>query len=292
MTMKTILATTTAPGRHWVGDGFPVHGMFGYSGADVARRSPFLILDYAAPTEFSPNPGGRRGVGQHPHRGFETVTIVYEGEVEHRDSTGKGGVIGRGDVQWMTAGSGILHEEFHSERYSREGGPFEMVQLWVNLPARDKMAAPGYQALLDAEIPSVPLADDAGRVRVIAGEFDGHRGPAHTFTPMNVWDVRLGAGKAIDLPQPEGWTTLLVVLDGTVQVNGEAVLRKAEVATLSVEGSGLHIEANGDAKLLLLSGEPIDEPVVGYGPFVMNSQQEIIQAIADFNGGKFGRMSQ
>ena len=292
MTMKTILATTTAPGRHWVGDGFPVHGMFGYSGADVARRSPFLILDYAAPTEFSPNPGGRRGVGQHPHRGFETVTIVYEGEVEHRDSTGKGGVIGRGDVQWMTAGSGILHEEFHSERYSREGGPFEMVQLWVNLPARDKMAAPGYQALLDAEIPSVPLADDAGRVRVIAGEFDGHRGPANTFTPMNVWDVRLGAGKAIDLPQPEGWTTLLVVLDGTVQVNGEAVLRKAEVATLSIEGSGLHIEANGDAKLLLLSGEPIDEPVVGYGPFVMNSQQEIIQAIADFNSGKFGRMSQ
>ena len=292
MTMKTILATTTAPGRHWVGDGFPVHGMFGYSGADVARRSPFLILDYAAPTEFSPNPGGRRGVGQHPHRGFETVTIVYEGEVEHRDSTGKGGVIGRGDVPWRTAGSGILHEEFHSERYSREGGPFEMVQLWVNLPARDKMAAPGYQALLDAEIPSVPLADDAGRVRVIAGEFDGHRGPAHTFTPMNVWDVRLGAGKAIDLPQPDGWTTLLVVLDGTVQVNGEAVLRKAEVATLSVEGSGLHIEANGDAKLLLLSGEPIDEPVVGYGPFVMNSQQEIIQAIADFNGGKFGRMSQ
>ena len=291
MTMKTILATTTAPGRHWVGDGFPVHGMFGYSGADVARRSPFLILDYAAPTEFSPNPGGRRGVGQHPHRGFETVTIVYEGEVEHRDSTGKGGVIGRGDVQWMTAGSGILHEEFHSERYSREGGPFEMVQLWVNLPARDKMAAPGYQALLDAEIPSVPLADDAGRVRVIAGEFDGHRGPANTFTPMNVWDVRLGAGKAIDLPQPDGWTTLLVVLDGTVQVNGEAVLRKAEVATLSVEGSGLRIEANGDAKLLLLSGEPIDEPVVGYGPFVMNSQQEIIQAIADFNGGKFGRMS-
>ena len=292
MTMKTILATTNAPGRHWVGDGFPVHGMFGYSGADVARRSPFLILDYAAPTEFSPNPGGRRGVGQHPHRGFETVTIVYEGEVEHRDSTGKGGVIGRGDVQWMTAGSGILHEELHSERYSREGGPFEMVQRWVNLPARDKMAAPGYQALLDAEIPSVPLADDAGRVRVIAGEFDGHRGPANTFTPMNVWDVRLGAGRAIDLPQPDGWTTLLVVLDGTVQVNGEAVLRKAEVATLSVEGSGLRIEANGDAKLLLLSGEPIDEPVVGYGPFVMNSQQEIIQAIADFNSGKFGRMSQ
>lgn len=288
---KKVLATTGAPGRHWVGDGFPVHGMFGYSGPDTARRSPFLLLDYAAPTEFGPNTGYRRGVGQHPHRGFETVTIVYEGEVEHRDSTGKGGVIGRGDVQWMTAGSGILHEEFHSERYSREGGPFEMVQLWVNLPARDKSAAPGYQALLDAEIPSVPLADDAGRVRVIAGEFNGKHGPADTFTPMNVLDLRLGAGKAIDLPQPEGWTTLLVVLDGTVQLNGEAVLRKAEVATLSTEGTGVHIEANGDAKLLLLSGEPIDEPVVGYGPFVMNSQQEIAQAVADFNSGKFGRMA-
>ena len=287
---KKILGTTGAPTRHWVGDGFPVHGMFGYSGPDVARRSPFLMLDYAAPTEFSPNTGYRRGVGQHPHRGFETVTIVYDGEVEHRDSTGNGGVIGKGDVQWMTAGRGILHEEFHSERYSREGGPFEMVQLWVNLPARDKAADAGYQAITDAQIPAVALPGDAGTVRVIAGEFDGNTGPARTFTPMNVLDVRLGAGKVIDLPQPEGWTTLLVVLDGTVQVNGEAVLRKAEVATLSTEGTGLHIEANGDAKLLLLAGEPIDEPVVGYGPFVMNSQAEIAEAIRDFNSGKYGQM--
>ena len=287
---KKILGTTGAPTRHWVGDGFPVHGMFGYSGPDVARRSPFLMLDYAAPTEFSPNTGYRRGVGQHPHRGFETVTIVYDGEVEHRDSTGNGGVIGKGDVQWMTAGRGILHEEFHSERYSREGGPFEMVQLWVNLPAKDKAADAGYQAITDAQIPAVALDGDAGTVRVIAGAFDGTTGPARTFTPMNVLDVRLGAGKAIDLPQPEGWTTLLVVLDGTVQVNGEAVLRKAEVATLSTEGTGLHIEANGDAKLLLLAGEPIDEPVVGYGPFVMNSQAEIAEAIRDFNSGKYGQM--
>ena len=287
---KKILGTTCAPTRHWVGDGFPVHGMFGYSGPDVARRSPFLMLDYAAPTEFSPNTGYRRGVGQHPHRGFETVTIVYDGEVEHRDSTGNGGVIGKGDVQWMTAGRGILHEEFHSERYSREGGPFEMVQLWVNLPAKDKAADAGYQAITDAQIPAVALDGDAGTVRVIAGAFDGTTGPARTFTPMNVLDVRLGAGKAIDLPQPEGWTTLLVVLDGTVQVNGEAVLRKAEVATLSTEGTGLHIEANGDAKLLLLAGEPIDEPVVGYGPFVMNSQAEIAEAIRDFNSGKYGQM--
>jgi redox-sensitive bicupin YhaK (pirin superfamily) len=287
--MKTILGTTSAPGRHWVGDGFPVHGMFGYTGAGVASRSPFLMLDYAAPTRFEPS-AHRRGVGQHPHRGFETVTIVYAGEVEHRDSTGQGGVIGPGDVQWMTAGSGILHEEFHSGDYARRGGPFEMVQLWVNLPARHKMEAPGYQGILDAQIPSVVLPEGAGSVRVIAGDYDGHAGPARTFSPINVWDVRLRAGAVADLPQPEGWTTLLVVLAGTVQVNGEAVLREAQMATLSTAGSGVRIEANGDAKLLLLAGEPIDEPVVGYGPFVMNSQQEIAQAVADFNAGKFGRM--
>ena len=292
--MKQILDIASAPARHWVGDGFPVHGMFGYNGPGVPGRSPFLLLDYAAPTTFEPTTH-RRGVGQHPHRGFETVTIVYDGEVEHRDSSGKGGVIGRGDVQWMTAGSGILHEEFHSTEYGKRGGPFEMVQLWVNLPAKDKMSAPGYQGIVDGDIPAVALPNDAGTLRVIAGEYDGHRGPARTFSPMNVWDVRLAAGKSVALPQPEGWATLLVVLAGTVMVNGSAsdngtVLREKQVATLSTSGSGVNIEANGDAKLLLLSGEPLDEPVVGYGPFVMNSQQEIIQAIADFNSGKFGRM--
>ena len=287
--MKKILNVTSAPGRHWVGDGFPVHGMFGYSGPDVPQRSPFLMLDYAAPTRFEPT-SQRRGVGQHPHRGFETVTIVYEGEVEHRDSTGKGGVIGPGDVQWMTAGSGILHEEFHSTGFGQRGGPFEMVQLWVNLPKQDKMTAPGYQGILDAQIPAVPLPEGAGSVRVIAGKFDGNAGPAHTFSPMNVWDVRLAAGKSVALPQAEGWTTLLVVLAGTVMLNGETVLREKQMATLSTEGTDVVIEANNDAKLLLLAGQPIDEPVVGYGPFVMNSQQEIIQAIADFNSGKFGRM--
>ncbi len=293
--MKQILDIASAPARHWVGDGFPVHGMFGYNGPGVPGRSPFLLLDYAAPTTFEPTTH-RRGVGQHPHRGFETVTIVYDGEVEHRDSSGKGGVIGRGDVQWMTAGSGILHEEFHSTEYGKRGGPFEMVQLWVNLPAKDKMSAPGYQGIVDGDIPAVALPNDAGTLRVIAGEYDGHRGPARTFSPMNVWDVRLAAGKSVALPQPEGWATLLVVLAGTVMVNGSAsdngtVLREKQVATLSTSGSGVNIEANGDAKLLLLSGEPLDEPVVGYGPFVMNSQQEIIQAIADFNSGKFGRMA-
>ena len=287
--MKKVLGTRSAPARHWVGDGFPVHGLFGYTGADVAERSPFLMLDYAAPTTFEPTTQ-RRGVGQHPHRGFETVTIVYAGEVEHRDSTGKGGVIGAGDVQWMTAGSGILHEEFHSTGYAKTGGPFEMVQLWVNLPAKDKMAAPGYQAITADTIPEVALANDAGRVRVIAGAYEGAKGPANTFTAMNVWDVRLSAGKTVELPQPEGWTVQVVVLAGTVLVNGVAVVRETQMVTLATEGTGVSIETNSDAKLLLLAGEPIDEPVVGYGPFVMNSQAEIIQAIADFNGGKFGRM--
>jgi quercetin 2,3-dioxygenase len=288
LTPKKVLATRSAPDRHWVGDGFPVHGMFGYTG-DTQRVSPFLLLDYAAPIDFDATTH-RRGVGQHPHRGFETVTIVYDGEVEHRDSTGAGGVIGAGDVQWMTAGSGILHEEFHSSRYARTGGPFEMAQLWVNLPAKDKMAKPGYQAITDTQIPAVPLPDGAGTVRVIAGTFDGHQGPARTFTPMNVWDVRLAAGKTVELPQDEGWTVQVVVLAGTVLVNGETVLRAKQMATLSTEGRGVTIEANNDAKILFLAGEPIDEPVVGYGPFVMNTEAEIRQAIDDFNGGKFGRM--
>ena len=289
MRMKTVLEVTSAPGRHWVGNGFPVHGMFGYHGDGVAARSPFLLLDYAAPTSFAPT-DERRGVGQHPHRGFETVTIVYDGEVEHRDSVGNGGVIGRGDVQWMTAGSGILHEEFHSAEYAARGGPFEMVQLWVNLPRQDKLTAPRYQGIVAEQIPEVALPDGAGTLRVIAGDYAGNAGPAQTFSPMNVWDARLAAGKAVELPQPDGWSTLVVVLAGTVTVNGRR-LDQRQMATLSSTGSGVSIEAGTDAKLLLLAGEPIDEPVIGHGPFVMNSQAEIIQAIADFNSGKFGRMA-
>ena len=297
-TPKTVLGTRSAPARHWVGNGFPVHGLFDYL-RGTRERSPFLLLDYAAPTRFEPTPE-RRGVGVHPHRGFETVTIVYDGEVEHHDSTGQGGVIGPGDVQWMTAGRGILHQEHHSADYARRGGPFEMVQLWVNLPARDKMTEPGYQAITDARIPVVPLpaADGAangtggaaGRVRVIAGTFDGQTGPARTFTPMNVWDVRADAGHAIDLSQPEGWTVQLVVLAGEVQVGGGPVLGAAQMATLSTAGTGLRVEVRQAAKLLLLAGEPIDEPVVGHGPFVMNSQAEIVRAIQDFQDGRFGSM--
>lgn len=286
--MKKIQGVYSAPRGHWVGDGFPVRSMFSYQ-TQGANLSPFLLLDYAGPAKFEPATQPR-GVGQHPHRGFETVTIVYDGEVAHRDSTGAGGRIGPGDVQWMTAASGILHEEFHSEDFTRNGGMLEMVQLWVNLPARDKMGAPGYQTLLNADIPVVELPDGAGRARIIAGELDGRRGPARTNTPIDVWDVRLVAGGRARFPIAEGRTLAVVVLRGTVLVNGETVVREAQFAQMSRDGRDVEIEANGDATLLILSGEPIDEPVVGYGPFVMNSQDEIRQAIDDFNSGRFGGM--
>jgi quercetin 2,3-dioxygenase len=289
--MKKVLSIAQAPAGHWVGDGFPVQSMFSYQ-HNAEAFSPFLMLDYAAPTSFNANTGHRRGVGAHPHRGFETVTIVYAGEVEHRDSTGKGGVIGRGDVQWMTAGSGIMHDEFHSDAYSRSGGPFQMVQLWVNLPAKDKMAAPGYQAITDASISRVPISDGtAGAVRVIAGDYNGHKGPAHTFTQMNVLDIQLGAGHAIEMPQPDGWTTLLLVQEGALKINDAAVARASQLVMLSREGNTVKIKAEQNARVLLLAGQPIDEPIVGYGPFVMNSRQEIEQAINDFNSGKFGQIN-
>ena len=286
--MKHILGIYTAPRGHWVGDGFPVRTMFSYD--QMGKHiSPFLLLDYAGPAEFTPTTQ-RRGVGQHPHRGFETVTIVYKGEVEHRDSTGNGGVIGPGDVQWMTAASGILHEEFHSEAFARRGGTLEMVQLWVKLPAKDKMAAPGYQGILDRDIPDVALKDNAGRLRLIAGEFDGLRGPAHTFTDIQVWDIRLQAGKSATFDLHEGHNTALVVLKGAVQLNGQEMAREGQLALFDRDGTQVHVEADQDAVFLILSGEPIDEPIVGHGPFVMNSEAEIEQAFVDFQSGRFGRM--
>jgi hypothetical protein len=287
--MKSIIGIYTSPRTHWVGDGFPVRTLFSYDNLGK-HISPFLLLDHAGPAEFTPTTE-RRGVGQHPHRGFETVTIVYKGEVEHRDSTGSGGKIGPGDVQWMTAASGILHEEFHSEGFAKTGGTLEMVQLWVNLPAKDKMADAGYQTILDADIPSIALKDEAGSLRLIAGEFDGHRGPAHTFTPIDVWDLRLNGGKLLTLDLHEGRNTALVVLRGTVQVNGLELVREGQLALFERNGHQISLEANNDAIVLLLSGEPIDEPIVGHGPFVMNSEQEIHQAFADFQSGRFGRMS-
>lgn len=287
--MKKVLGIYSAPRPHWVGDGFPVRSLFSYSGLG-RHLSPFLLLDHAQPTHFEPA-ARPRGVGQHPHRGFETVTIVYQGEVAHRDSTGAGGIIGAGDVQWMTAGAGIVHEEFHSEAFTRRGGTVEMVQLWVNLPAAEKMTEPGYQTILDAQIPLVELPEGAGRVRVIAGEFDGQHGPARSFTPMDVLDMRIAQGATARMPTREGHTLALVVLHGTVLVNGQDIARAGQLVHLDRAGSGVEIEANSDASVLWLAGEPIDEPLVGHGPFVMNSQAEIVQAIDDFNAGRFGRMA-
>jgi len=288
--MKKIQGIYGAPHGHWVGDGFPVRSLFSYDRMGAEHISPFLLLDHAGPHSFKPAKRPR-GVGQHPHRGFETVTLVYEGELEHRDFTGSGGRIGKGDVQWMTAGAGIIHEEFHSGAFTERGGKLEMVQLWVNLPARDKDAPAAYQTLLDADIPSVPLDDEAGRVRVVAGDFLGHKGPVSTFAPINMWDVRLATGRDAVLPVPDGHTTLLVVLEGTVLVNGETVVCAEAVVCFERHGHELHLEANSDAKLLLLSGEPIEEPVVGHGPFVMNSVEEIHQSFADFQRGKYGALN-
>ncbi|MBU6458362.1 MAG: pirin family protein [Bradyrhizobium sp.] len=284
--MRKVLGIYSAPRSHWVGDGFPVRSMFSHA-SHGEHVSPFLLLDYAGPAEFTP-PDKPRGVGSHPHRGFETVTIVYKGEVEHRDSTGKGGVIGPGDVQWMTAASGILHKEFHSETFTRQGGPFEMVQLWVNLPAKDKNAPPSYQTLLNRDIPSVELPDGAGTLRVIAGAYEGRHGPAHTFTPIDVWDMRLNQGGGATLALPEGHTVAVMVLKGTVQVDHDAVVREAQLLLLDRRGGEIWLQANSEASLLILSGEPIDEPVVMHGPFVMNTVDEIRQAMVDFQSGKFG----
>lgn len=286
--MKKLAFIKRSNGRHWVGDGFPVKSIFSYS--DIAQEmSPFLLMDYAGPADF-PATTRKLGVGQHPHRGFETVTIVYEGGVSHRDSSGGGGTIGPGDVQWMTAASGLIHEEYHSPEFAEKGGAFEMVQLWVNLPARDKMAAPGYQGITAGQIPEVELPRGAGKVRVIAGRHGDAVGPARTFTPMNVWDLRLKAGHRVAFDLPDGHTTALFVLGGTLRLDERHNVRAAELAVLERAGSRLEFDVSEDATVLLLSGEPLDEPVVGYGPFVMNSEAEIHQAIDDFNNGRFGQI--
>ena len=287
--MRQVLAVHDAAPPHWVGDGFPVRSIFSYDGLGREPLSPFLMLDYAAPRHFDPA-ARRRGVGVHPHRGFETVTIVYAGELEHRDSAGNGGRIGPGDVQWMTAASGILHEEFHSERFTREGGTMSMMQLWVNLPARNKMAKPRYQTILDAAIPRVALDADAGTLRVIAGEFEGQRGPAETFTPIEVWDLRVADGRTVTLRTPEGHTTAIVPMQGRAIVNGANPAGASQLVRLAREGGEFTVKAEGELSALVLAGEPIPEPVVGYGPFVMNSEREIAAAFADFQSGRFGQM--
>ncbi len=285
--MKKIEKVLQAQGGHWVGDGFPVRSLFSYD-REAQENSPFLLFDYAGPYNFPPATTPR-GVGQHPHRGFETVTIAYEGEVSHRDSTGGGGTIRPGDVQWMTAAGGIIHEEFHSPAFTKTGGPFRMVQLWVNLPQKDKMSKAGYQGITSDDIPVVELANGAGKARIIAGDFAGVHGPARTFSPINLWDVKLNRDAEVTLDLPEGHTALIAVLTGHVTV-GDTGAGEAEIIRFAREGSDVTLRADGNSQLLVLTGEPLNEPVFGYGPFVMTSEAEIRQAVIDFNSGRFGQV--
>jgi len=274
--------------RHWVGDGFPVRTLLAYPA--VGREiDPFLLLDHAGPHRFPPTER-RLGVGEHPHRGFETVTLVYAGEVEHRDSSGGGGRIGPGDVQWMTAASGLVHDEFHGSEFARSGGSFEMVQLWVNLPARHKMAPPGYQGLSASSIPEVEIPGGGGRVRVVAGSFRGQRGPARTFTPIELWDLRLQSSGPVELPVPEGHTAALVVLHGEIVLDGSETVRGGEVALFDRDGGVVRLVEARDATVLLLGGEPLGEPIVGHGPFVMNRREEILQAIEDYQNDRMSHL--
>ncbi|MEO9935002.1 pirin family protein [Rhodopirellula bahusiensis] len=284
--MKTVQRVIRDVPQHWVGDGFPVRSLFSYSGGN--EFDPFLLLDYAGPHDFAPDEA-KRGVGEHPHRGFETVTILYQGELEHRDSSGSQGAIGPGDVQWMTAASGVVHEEFHSRRFANEGGTLEMVQLWVNLRSTDKAAPPKYQDLRDDQFPRVVLPDDAGTVRVIAGQFGDAEGPASTFSPINLWDIQLTGKAATTLTVPSGHTCVVIVQKGTVQVN-ENSLQAVELALLERSSDAVVLEAKSESRVLLMTGEPLDEPVVGQGPFVMNTREEIRAAIADYQAGKMGHL--
>jgi redox-sensitive bicupin YhaK (pirin superfamily) len=284
--MKTIRRIIRDVQPHWVGDGFPVRSLFSYS--DGAEFDPFLLLDYAGPYEFAPAEA-TRGVGEHPHRGFETVTIVYQGELDHSDSSGGHGSIAAGDVQWMTAASGVVHEEFHSQRFTEAGGTLEMVQLWVNLPAKDKMTQPRYQGILNSQIPQVELPNGAGTVRVIAGECLGSLGPAKTFTPINVWDLQLSSSGETELTVPDGHTAMLVVQSGELLINSTPV-KTAELALLDRQGSRIHLHAQSASRALLLTGETLNEPVVGQGPFVMNTREQILEAFQDYRAGRMGRM--
>ena len=291
--MKKIIGVYRNQNMHWVGDGFPVKNLFSYDRLGQAI-SPFLLLDYAAPYHFNPTTQ-QHGVGSHPHRGFETVTLAYQGGVTHQDSAGGGGQIKTGDVQWMTAGAGLVHEEFHSEEFANKGGLFEMVQLWVNLPAADKMTAPKYQAIEAQEIPVIELEQGAGHIRVIAGRYIAddaeHSGPASTYSPVNVWDGELKAEHLHHIHVPVDHNVLVVVLSGEMQLNGTQHVQDSSIVMFAQDGEAdIQLQAIKDSKFLVLTGQPLNEPIQGYGPFVMNTKDEIVQAFNDFNSGKFGEI--
>jgi redox-sensitive bicupin YhaK (pirin superfamily) len=289
-TEEKVLIGVYRPGStHMVGDGFPVRNVFPSNDLD-REVSPFLMLDYAGPQYFAPT-DHPRGVGEHPHRGFETVTIVYEGMVAHRDSAGNSGIIGPGDVQWMTAAAGVVHEEMHEKEFAKRGGTLHAIQLWVNLPQASKMSKPGYQTLLDRDIPVVDLVGEHGRVRVIAGTFGAVRGPAKTFTPVDLYDVQLRAGACQVFRLPDGHNTALFVLQGAMTVSDSQDLKEAELAVYQAKGSSIRVKATSDSRLLVMSGQPIHEPIARYGPFVMNTREELMQAVEDYQAGRMGHLA-
>jgi redox-sensitive bicupin YhaK (pirin superfamily) len=290
MAIKAIEAVYPPGPAHFVGDGFRVHNFIpSRHGLDMHRMTPFIMMDYGAKFHFPPS-DSLKGVGVHPHRGFETVTIAYKGRVAHHDSAGGGGVIGEGDVQWMTAASGVLHKEYHEESFSKTGGDFQMVQLWVNLPAKDKMSAPKYQAIDNASIPKVPVEN--GYVEVIAGEFQGTKGKASTFTPVHLFNAHLHSGGKAEFSFPADYNTCIIVVEGEIRINdSDEHVPVDHFVLFENEGETFHIEATEHSKILILSGEPIREPIASHGPFVMNTRQEIMQAFHDFEAGKFGTLN-
>lgn len=275
-------------GIHWVGDGFRVHNFIPHATGSMQRTDPFVLLDYNSKHYFAPT-RIPRGVGPHPHRGFETVTIAYKGKVEHHDSHGGGGIIGEGEVQWMTAGAGILHKEYHELEFSMQGGEFQVVQLWVNLPAKYKMTAPKYQAISRDMMKAVTLANETGSIDVIAGEYAGVKGVATTFTPINLFNLHLKEGAVVPFSFNANWNVALLAISGTVLIN-DTVLPSDNFALMANDGESFIVKATTDTSVLLFGGEPIGEPIVSYGPFVMNTCEEINQAIDDFNAGLFGSL--
>ncbi|RKF03886.1 hypothetical protein C8N26_1515 [Tenacibaculum lutimaris] len=284
---KRNIERVVKPGTpHFVGDGFRVHNFIPGS-SSMQRMDPFIMLDYNSKYNFPPT-DKPKGVGVHPHRGFETVTIAYKGRVEHGDSAGGGGIIGEGDVQWMTAASGVLHKEFHETEWSKKGGEFQMVQLWVNLPAKDKMSPPKYQAIENAKMAKVQLPNNEGEIEVIAGEYKGNKGPASTFSPVNMFNVRLKKGAKTQLTFLEHYTTSILAIEGSVKINEAENVLQDHFALFANDGDTFTLEALEDTVVLVLSGEPLNEPIAAYGPFVMNTQEELVEAFKDFNTGKFG----
>ena len=289
MALRSIEAILPPDNLHYVGDGFRVYGILGRrEPLTMKRMSPFLLMDYAPVHYFAPNDGPPRGVGSHPHRGIETVTIAYKGKVEHNDSTGAGGIIEEGGVQWMTSGKGILHKEYHEKNFSKKGGEMQMVQLWVNLPAKDKMTEPKYQNIEKNDLAKVDLGNGVGTIDIIAGEFENNKGPASSFSPLSLFNLKLNKGKGTSLSFKESHNTGLLITKGNVTINNSERAPTNHFVLFKNKGSEFTLRADDDAEILILSGEPIDEPIASYGPFVMNTNDEIRQTIDDFNNGKFG----